>query len=1101
MDAGQFQRVEALFELASEQPTDNWTAFVESNCDGDSAVRDKVLGMLNAERNERIAFTRGEQSSTDEWFPIPRQFGRYTIIRLLGRGGMGEVYLAEQDRPHRTVALKVIRPDLATAKIQRRLEWEAEVLGRLIHPGIAQVYDAGVVQLSGRPQPFIAMEYVEGQELCAFAAARNLDTRGKLELLANVCDAVHHAHQKGVVHRDLKPSNILIANAGQPKILDFGIALATDAESRLTTMQTNAAQLIGTLAYMSPEQVSGRDHDVDTRSDIYALGVVTYELLSGRLPHDLRGRQMLEAARIVREEYVTRLGSLSTAYRGDLDIIVQKALEKDPERRYQSAAALAADLRHFLRSEPIAARPPTALYQMQRFVRRHRALVASTTIAFLALAIGMVLAIRFGVVAQARADEAQWANYRAQMSRAVSSLRLGDVATARNAIDSATERFRNWEWRYLANRLSPAIVERKAAAGRAWCSPHWLDEQGPLAVECGGTTLRVINAMTGRVVAEKSIDRDLQQALMSDDGSRVAAVEPVAGELHVWDIVGQGHWVLPVKPDHPEKGTLAFNFNYCIDAAGKRMAYLGTNSEKKWFTAVVDVETGRELLRFPRGWGGSSPCAFDRAGRRLAFASSSLKIFDVDSGAMRESVRFTAIPGFVIWRGDETLLGVASERHRDVHVLRADTLEQIFTIPKLRSRAYGLAFDPAGRTLALCRDQTTELWDIDSKATIGAFWGPAYRAAFDPTGEMLMTTHGEDLRIVRCKAACQSVFADENYLYLAAFSPDGSLVATGGFSGNIRLWDTSDGSPVGLLKTRTRTINGLTFSPDGATLLTASRVYKDIDLKPEGLPTDAIQTWDVTTSTAIREESQGPWMDRIRPGGSAVVAFQGVGWYRSADGTRCIHGRVWQTGNEYATELTDTRSGKVLLRIAGESTGVSINHDNRIVATSVRSDTSLWNAESGQKIRTLAISGDEEIYSLAFSNDDTRLVGTGRSGALYFWDVQTGERVCTFEDHTNYVHHVAFSDDGTRLVTASGDGTARLYDSVSNARRERELQATHDRRDSLRSSIRRWQSAGESREAIAARLRADQSLSAADRRVLFDELSGAPESSRPATHE
>jgi eukaryotic-like serine/threonine-protein kinase len=220
--------------------------------------------------------------------------GEYRILGLIGEGGMGAVYKAEQRHPRRIVALKVIRAGVATPQLLRRFEQETEALGRLRHPGIAPIFEAGTADAGYGPQPYFAMELIDGPSLTEYARARKLSTRERLELMAKVCDAVHHAHQRGIIHRDLKPGNILVDESGQPKILDFGVARVTDSDNR-ATRETDMGQLIGTLAYMSPEQVLADPLELDTRSDVYALGVILYELLSGRLPYDV-SRKLLHQA-------------------------------------------------------------------------------------------------------------------------------------------------------------------------------------------------------------------------------------------------------------------------------------------------------------------------------------------------------------------------------------------------------------------------------------------------------------------------------------------------------------------------------------------------------------------------------------------------------------------------------------------------------------------------------------------------------------------------------------------------------------------------------------------------------------------------------------
>jgi len=227
---------------------------------------------------------------------------RYRVERLLGEGGMGAVYLAHQERPAREVALKLIRPGHTSERMLKRFEHEAEVLGRLLHPGIAQIYEAGTADLGAGPQPFFAMELVRGMPLTEYAAAKGLGTRARLELMARVFDAVQHAHQKGVIHRDLKPGNIQVTEEGEPKVLDFGVARVMDSDVHASSLATDVGQLIGTIPYMSPEQVGGDPAELDTRSDVYALGVVLFELLAGRLPYSLEKKLIHEAARVIRED-------------------------------------------------------------------------------------------------------------------------------------------------------------------------------------------------------------------------------------------------------------------------------------------------------------------------------------------------------------------------------------------------------------------------------------------------------------------------------------------------------------------------------------------------------------------------------------------------------------------------------------------------------------------------------------------------------------------------------------------------------------------------------------------------------------------------------
>ncbi len=316
------------------------------------------------------------------------------ILGLLGEGGMGTVYEAEQDSPRRPVALKVVRPGLASPALLKRFTHEAQILGRLHHPGIAQVYEAG---LADDGQPFFAMEFIRGLPLDEYANRHGLDLAARVGLVARVCDAVQHAHDQGVIHRDLKPANILVEETGQPKVLDFGVARATDADLLTAAGLTRTGQLLGTPNYMSPEQVTADPAAIDHRADVYALGVILFELAAHRLPYRLEDRPLAEAARLILEQDPPRLGSIDPELRGDVETIVAKALEKDPARRYPSAADLAADLRRWLAHEPILARPPSALYHLRKFARRHTGLVGGVVATGVALVLGLVGTILFAV--------------------------------------------------------------------------------------------------------------------------------------------------------------------------------------------------------------------------------------------------------------------------------------------------------------------------------------------------------------------------------------------------------------------------------------------------------------------------------------------------------------------------------------------------------------------------------------------------------------------------------------------------------------------------------------------------------------------------------
>ena len=321
---------------------------------------------------------------------IPETIAGYRILGLLGQGGMGLVYRAQQQSPKRIVALKVLAPDSITKEKSRRFAYEAEFLGRLQHPGIARIYEAGIAKTPEGHRPYIAMELIEGaQSITRHAREKNLGSRECLAVLAKVCDAVEHAHQKGLIHRDLKPANILVDTDGQPKVLDFGVARATDSDIEVTLLATDATRFVGTIPYMSPEQAGGQSKDIDTRSDVYTIGVVAYQLLTGRMPYGVTPQSHAHMLRTICEDEPSRLSSIDRSLRGDIETIVLKALAKDREHRYQSALALGDDIRRTLNNQTILARPTSTAYQLRKFAHRNKVLVVGVVSVMLALALGI----------------------------------------------------------------------------------------------------------------------------------------------------------------------------------------------------------------------------------------------------------------------------------------------------------------------------------------------------------------------------------------------------------------------------------------------------------------------------------------------------------------------------------------------------------------------------------------------------------------------------------------------------------------------------------------------------------------------------------------
>jgi eukaryotic-like serine/threonine-protein kinase len=418
-------REEEIFEAALKLPHGERAAYVESACGGEAALQERVLELLQAHATAGSFMQESPvygRKTIVLSLPVDEKpgdkIGRYKLLQQIGEGGCGVVYMAEQEEPvRRRVALKVIKLGMDTKSVIARFEAERQALALMDHPNIAKVLDAGATE-TGRP--FFVMELVRGIKITDYCDQNKLSTTERLGLFTQVCNAIQHAHQKGIIHRDIKPSNILVTlhdGVPVPKVIDFGIAKATQGRLTDQTLFTAFEQFIGTPAYMSPEQAEMSGLDIDTRSDIYALGVLLYELLTGAPPFD--PKELLKAGldelrRTIREKEPARPSTrLSTmldadltavaqrrhseppklihALRGDLDWIVMKSLEKDRTRRYETANGLAMDIQRYLTNEPIVARPPSTMYRFQKLVRRNRTMFAAASVGATALLIGLIL--------------------------------------------------------------------------------------------------------------------------------------------------------------------------------------------------------------------------------------------------------------------------------------------------------------------------------------------------------------------------------------------------------------------------------------------------------------------------------------------------------------------------------------------------------------------------------------------------------------------------------------------------------------------------------------------------------------------------------------
>lgn len=473
MNSELYQRVQAVIDQVFDAEEIDRESILKRLVAGDSELEGEVRSLLAGLDNDHELHPMSDHQLKEQRRrldaiidqPIVRttqhidQIGEYEIVGVLGDGGMGVVYRAVQSRPSRDVALKVIDVLRADGEIEKRFNAEAEIQGRLQHPGIVQVYEAGVTHIGHTNRPYIAMELVDGVSLVSYADRNGLSTRCKLELLAKVADAVGYAHIRGVVHRDLKPENILVRADGQPKVLDFGIARLTSDATLVASTMTQGGQLLGTLAFMAPEQFSG--DDITPATDVYALGVIAFELIAGRPPIELSNLSIAAAMKMIDIQDLPKLRDVVSDIDRDIETVVSKCLRSEPDRRYQNASEFADEVRRILADRPITARPPDTMYLTRKYIKRNRIFVGGVIATMITLIVGIIVASVFAVgqfeaqvLAKASEREARLQKTVLagnQFQSAVSLSESGDVFGSIEVLESIPDWLRGWGWEMLAS--------------------------------------------------------------------------------------------------------------------------------------------------------------------------------------------------------------------------------------------------------------------------------------------------------------------------------------------------------------------------------------------------------------------------------------------------------------------------------------------------------------------------------------------------------------------------------------------------------------------------------------------------------------------------
>jgi WD40 repeat protein/serine/threonine protein kinase len=1061
------EQARAIFLAALERAPDQWPKFLAESGGGNAELRARVEELLRSHQEMGSIHAGASTATIDR--PVTETsgtvLGPYKLMEPIGEGGMGTVWMAQQTEPvKRLVAVKLIKAGMDSKQVVARFEAERQALALMDHPNIAKVLGGGTTD-AGRP--YFVMDLVKGVSITRFCDEHQLTPRQRLELFLPVCQAVQHAHQKGVIHRDLKPSNVLVAQYDgrpAPKVIDFGVAKAAGQQLTDKSLVTGFGAIVGTPEYMSPEQAEVNQLDVDTRSDIYSLGVLLYELLAGSPPFsrkELERAGMLEMLRVIREQEPSKPSmKLSTAeglptlaanrgtepakltrlVRGELDWIVMKALEKDRSRRYETANGLAMDVQRYLADEAVQACPPSPWYRVRKLARRNKRALFTVTVLALAALVGVgALAVSTVLVWKANKDLTESLDreresvarerlatdgqrreaYFQRITVAHRELSTGNPAAARRALDECPEDLRGWEWYYLMRlcKVDPLVIPAKTEVRGVAFSPT-----GDRLASAGGDgTIKIWNSTTGKMLKSFPAHSDsVLSVAFHPDGKHVASVG-ADKQVKVWDLTATDQAVFTERCDATRK--VASSYTVAFSPDGRHLAAGSDGAVRVW-----DWEN-RQVLQTLSGHEKSAiSVAFSRDGRRLASASTgeAVNLWDTQSwGPPLHTFRAPPHPVSALALSPDggRLLAEAS-LNRKVRLWDTATGELQKTLPH-DGGVGGVAFSADGRRLASAgEEKIVRIWDAATgREVLGlrGHDGPCGCVVFSPDGHRLASASTDKtIRIWDAtplreddRQDIRTFTGHGDEVRCVAVSPDGRI-ASAGIGPSVKVWDAATGEVGVDFNDHGLTVFCLAWQPDGRRIASAGSDGQR--------PT--VWVWDARTRERKFPLTSGPTCFAVAfsPDGRYLVAGRGNGALQ-----------VWDAGTGKLVGMLGTHDqdirGVVFSRVGGHL--ATSSGDGKVKLWDVtRLDKEYLDGKPAPR-HTLDALVPGPSLNMAFSPDGKRLATGGEKNLIKIWDVQTGNVLQRLPGHRGDVYAVAFSRDGRWIASGSEDSTVKVWDGRS----------------------------------------------------------------------